>query len=189
MWRTPRTPYTSFRTTSITDDLSIHSVEDPIPPLAVELRKIKQEHYNPSEKECVKKSLVKCSLLAITDNFSYTGREFEHQKICTPILATCLLGEEVFTKELSHCQRSYMTSLKPGAPQPSITDNSTLPGIPDPSLRTDNRVNYEDVPPLSDITCTTHSFGIKDKNSPETYLKSDILLKRCEDPTEHKSFI
>jgi len=191
---TPRTPYALFRTTSIADDLSILSVEDPIPSLAAELRKIKQEHYNPSEKECGKKSLVICSLLSIMDDFSYTGREFEHQKVCTPVLATCSLGEEVFTIELSCYRHSYMTALRPGMLRPSVTDNSTLPGIPDPVLRTDNR-DYEDVPPLTDVMCTTHSFGVKDKDLPEmwqeiiTYLKSDILPTCCEDPTEHKSFI
>jgi len=181
MRRTPCTPYASFRTTTIADNLSILSLEDPVPSVAVELQKIKQEIFNPSEKECGKKSLIKCSLLSITDDFSYTGREFEHRKVCTPILETCSLGEEVFTMELSHYRRSYMTSLGPGAPQPSVTDNSTLPGIPDASLRTDNRVNYENVPPLTDVMCTVHSFGVKDKDSPEmrleiiTYLKSDIL--------------
>ena len=195
MHRTPRTPYASFQTASIADDLSILSVQDPVPSLAVELQRIKQEHYNPSEKEYGKKSLVKRSLLSITDDFSYTGREFEHRKICTPVLATCSLGEEVFTMELSIYRRSYMTSLRPGAPQPSVTDNSTLPGIPEPALRTDNRVNYEDVSPQTDVTCATHSFGVKDKDSPEmwqeitTYLKLDVLPTRCENPTEHKSFI
>ena len=195
MRRTPRTPYASFRTATIADDLSILSIENPIPSLAVELQRIRQEHYNPSEKGYSKKSLVKRSLLSITDDFSYTGREFEYRKVCTPFEATCSLGGEVFTLELSRYQRSYMSSLEPGAPQPSVTDNSTLQGIPDPALRTDNRVNYEDVPPLTDVTCATHSFGIKDKDSPEmwqeiiTYLKTDVLPLRCEDPAERKSFI
>lgn len=163
--------------------------------LAVELQRIRQEHYNPSEKEYSKRSLVKQSLLSITDDFSYTGREFEYRKVCTPFEATCSLGGEVFTLELSRYQRSYMSSLEPGAPQPSVTDNSTLQGIPDPALRTDNRVNYEDVPPLTDVTCVMHSFGVKDKDSPEmwqeiiTYLKTDVLPLRCEDPAERKSFI
>ena len=195
MCRTPRTPFASFCTTTIAEDLSILSLGNPAPPLAVELQKIKQEHFDPSEKECTKKSLVKRSLLAITDDFSYTGREFEHRKGCIPVLVMCSLGGEAFTLELSHYQCAYMTSLEPGVPRPSVTDKSTLPGIPDASLRTDNRVNYEDVPPLTDVTCTTHSFGIKDKDSQEmwqeivTYLKTDVMPKRCEDPTERKSFI
>ena len=136
MRRTPRTPYTSFRMTTIAEDLSILSLGNPAPPLAVELQKIKQEHYDPSEKECTNKSLVKCSLLAITDDFSYTGCEFEHRKGCIPVLVMCSLGGEAFTLELSCYQHAYMTSLEPGAPWPSVTDKSTLPGIPNASLRT-----------------------------------------------------
>jgi len=64
--------------------------------------------------------------------------------------------------ELHHYQCSYMSSLKQGASQLSITDQSTLPGIPDPLLRMDNRVNYEDIPSSTIITCTMHAFGIKD---------------------------
>jgi len=59
MWHTPQTPYASFCTTSIAEDLSILSVVDTSPSLAMELYKIKQEHFDPSEKECSSKSLVK----------------------------------------------------------------------------------------------------------------------------------
>ena len=195
MRRTPQTPYASFRTSSIADDLSVLTIGDPSPSLAVELQKIKQERFNPSEKEYSSKSLVKRSLLSITDDFSYAGHEFEFRKVCTPIIATCSLGNEVFTMELNHYQRSYMSSLKQGASQPSITDQSALPGIPHPSLRTDNRVNYEDVPASTIVSCAVHSFGIKDKDTPGmwqeiiTYLKTDVMPSRCEDSAERKSFI
>jgi len=93
------------------------------------------------------KSLVKYSLLSITDDFSYTGFEFEHQKVCVPVLAKCSLGSKIFMMELSEYCRAYMSTLRLGAPQPTVTDQSSLPGIPDATLRTDNRLNYEDVPP------------------------------------------
>jgi len=174
MQHTLQTPYASFCSMYVAEDLSILSVVDPSPSLASELHKIKQEHFDPSEKECSSKSLIKRSLLSITDDFSYN---------------------EVFTMELYHYWCSYMSSLKQGVSQPSITDKSTLPGILDPLLRTDNRVNYEDVPSSTIVTCAMHAFGIKDKDSPEmwqeiiTYLKMDIMPSHCKDPMEHKTFI
>jgi len=86
MRRTSHTPYTSFHTMSIADDLSVLSVVDPPPSLATELQKIRQAPFDPSLKDWSKGSLVKHSLLSITDDFSYTGREFEHRKVCTPML-------------------------------------------------------------------------------------------------------
>ena len=92
--------------------------------------------------------------------------------------------------ELNHYQRSYMSSLKQGASQPSITDQSALPGILHPLLRTDNRVNYEDVPASTIVSCAVHSFGIKDKDMLEmwqeiiTYLKADVMPSCCKDSTE-----
>ena len=195
MRRTPRTPYASFRTASIADDLSVLIAGDPSPSLATELHKIKQERFDPSLKDYSSKSLVKRSLLSITDDFSYTGHEFEYRKVCTSFVATCSLGNEVFDVELYRYGRSYMSSLQQGAPQPSITDRSSLPGIPDPSLRTDNRINYEEVPLSIAVTCAVHAFGVKDKDSPEmwqeiiTYLKTDVMPSRCEDPAERKTFI
>ena len=56
-------------------------------------------------------------------------------------------------------------------------------------------MNYEEVPPLTDVTCATHSFGVQDKHSPEmwqeivTYLKTDVMPARCENAGERKSFI
>ena len=88
-----------------------------------------------------------------------------------------------------------MSSLKEGVSQPSLTDLSALPGIPNPTLRTDNRNNYEEVPPFTDVTCAMHSFGVQDKDSPEmwqeivTYLRTDVMPLRCEDTVEWKSFI
>jgi len=51
MRRTPRTPYASFCTTSVMDDLSILNVVDPMPPWAAELQRIRQAHYDPSMKD------------------------------------------------------------------------------------------------------------------------------------------
>ena len=88
-----------------------------------------------------------------------------------------------------------MSALRQGAPQPMVTDQSTLPGIPDPSLQTDNMINYEDIDPWMDVTCATHAYGVKDEDSPEmwaeiiAYLKTDALPERCQDPVKQKSFI
>ena len=195
MRRTPRTPYASFCTTSITEDLLILSMVDPTPPWATELHRIKQARYDPSEKDSKHGSLVKYSLLSVTDNFSYTGHEFEHQRVCIPILAECNLGGETFSVEVFQYFRSYMSSLKEGVSHPTLTDESGIPGIPDPSLHMDNRLHYEDVPPLTNVTCATHSFGIQDKDSPEmwqeiiTYLKTDSMPMRCENAVKRKLFI
>ena len=195
MRRTPRTPYASFCTTSVMDDLSILNVVDPMPPWAAELQRIRQAHYDPSMKDSRDGSLIKYSLLSVTDDFSYTGLEFEHQRVCVPTLEECTLGEETFTIEVCQYPRAYMSLLKEGASQPSLTDQSALPGIPDPTLRTDNRNNYEEVPPFTDVTCAMHSFGVQDKDSPEmwqeivTYLRTDVMPSRCEDAVEWKSFI
>ena len=110
-------------------------------------------------------------------------------------MVECTLGEETFKIEIQQYPRAYMSTLKKGAPPPSLTDQSALPGIPNPTLRTDNRMNYEEVPPLTDVTCATHSFGVQDKDSPEmwreivTYLKTDVMPARCENAGEWKSFV
>ena len=195
MRRTSHTPYASFRTTSIADDLSILSVVDPTPTLKAELQHIRQAPYDPSLKDYRDRSLVKYSLLAVTDDFSYTGSEFEHRKVCSPVSAKCSLGGEVFTIELLQYRRAYMSTLKSGAPRPTITDQSALSGIPDAALRTDNRINYENIPPHYEVTCATHSYGVKDRDSPEmwqeiiAYLKTDAMPDRCQDQIMHKSFI
>jgi len=195
MRRTSHTPYASFHTLSIADDLSVLSVVDPPPSLAAELQNFRRVHYDPSLKDWSRGSLIKRSLLSITDDFSYTGHKFEHWKICTPVLATCSLGEETFTMEMCQYQHSYMLSLKPGVPRPTVTDESMVPGIPDPTLQTNNHINYEDVPPSTNVTCATHSYGIKDCDSPEmwseiiNYLKMDVMPDRCKDPVECKSFV
>ena len=195
MQRTPRTPFASFKTTSVAEDLSILQVVDPVPAWATELRRMRELDFDYGEKDCSAGSLVKRSLLSITDNFSYTGREFEHRRVNVPELVLCELGGEVFTIEIQRYPRAYMSSLKFGASQPTIYDQSDLSGIPDPSLRTDNRVNYEDVDPLMDVMCATHSFGVQDQDSPGmwqeiiTYLKTDSLPEHCQDPNKRKSFI
>ena len=73
MCRTPQTPFTSFQTTSLAEDLSIFHTVDPMPALAVELQRLKESNFNFAVKDLSKGSLVKHSLLSITDDFSYTG--------------------------------------------------------------------------------------------------------------------
>ena len=77
----------------------------------------------------------------------------------------------------------------------TLTDQSALLGNPDPLLRTDNRVNYEEVDPRKDVTCATHTYGVKDQDSPDlweeiiAYLKNGTLPDRCRDQSMRKSFI
>jgi len=97
--------------------------------------------------------------------------------------------------EIQRYPRAFMSSLKQGAHRPTVIDQSVLPGIPEPSLRTDNRINYEDVDPLSNVTCATHAYGVKDEDSSKMweeiikYLKTDTLPEHCQDPIKRKSFI
>ena len=110
-------------------------------------------------------------------------------------MVECELAGEVFTMEVQRYPRAFMLTLIQGAPQPTLTDQSALPGIPDPTLRTDNRMNYEDVDPLTEVTCATHAYGVQDEDSPQmweeiiAYLKNDTLPKRCEDVVKRKLFI
>ena len=107
----------------------------------------------------------------------------------------CKLAGEAFTIEVQQYPEAFMSSLKDGALQPTIIDQSDLPGIPDPLQRTDNRINYEDIDPLMDVTCVTHMYGVKDQDSPKMweeiimYLKTDALPECCQDPVIRKSFI
>lgn len=98
-----------------------------------------------------------------------------------PELVKCELVGEAFTLEIQGYPRAFMSSLKQGALRPTVTDQSTLPGILDPMSRMDNRVNYEDVDPMTDMMCATHAYGVKDDDSSEmweeiiAYLKTDVL--------------
>ena len=78
MCRTPRTPFASFHTTSVAEDLSIFQVVQPASELVAEIDRLKEKAFQPGLKDSSKASLVQRSLLSITDDFSYTGREFEH---------------------------------------------------------------------------------------------------------------
>ena len=195
MRRTPHTPFASFRTATIAEDLSILQTENPTPAFASELQRLRETDFDFAEKDLNKGSLVKRSLLSVTDNFSYTGREFEHRRVNVAELVTCELAGEVFSMEIQRYPRAYMSTLKEGAPLPTLTDQSALLGNPDPSLRTDNRVNYEEVDPRKDITCATHTYGVKDQDSPDlweeiiAYLKNGTLPDRCQDQSMRKSFI
>jgi len=110
-------------------------------------------------------------------------------------LQNVLWGGETFTMEINQYSWSYMSSLKEGVLQPTLTDQSGLPGVPNPMLHTDNRLNYEEVSPLINVTCAMHSFGIQDKDSLEmwqeiiTYLKTDAMPMHCENSVLWKSFI
>lgn len=94
MRKIPRTPYASFYSTFITDDLSILNIEDPTPSWAEELQRIGQACYDPSEKDTQDGSLAKYSLLSVVDDFSYTGSEFEYQRVCIPTMVEYTLGRE-----------------------------------------------------------------------------------------------
>jgi len=100
MRRTPQTPFASFRTTSIAEDLSFPQIVDPVPTLATELQCLKKSNFNHAQKDSSKASLVKRSLLAITDDFSYTGREFEHRRVSVSEDVECELAGEVVTLEV-----------------------------------------------------------------------------------------
>jgi hypothetical protein len=110
-------------------------------------------------------------------------------------LVTCELAGEVFSMEIQRYPRAYMSTLKEGAPQPTLTDQSAILGNLDPSLRTDNRFNYGDVDPRTNVTCATHTYGVKDQDSPDmwneiiAYLKAGTLPERCQDLSLQKSFI
>ena len=195
MRRTPKTPYASFSTTTRASVISFLSTSEPSHSLGEEIRKIKSVPYDPSLKDSSKGSLIKYSLLSVTDNFSYTGHEFELRKVCTAKVIDCILGGEARSFEIFSYERAYMSSLKQSASPPSITNNSTFLDLLDPTLRTDNRINYEDISPQIEVTCAVHAYGVKDKDSVEmwaeiiSYLKDDIMPARCEDPAERKSFI
>ena len=94
---TPQAPFTSFRTTSIAEDLSFLQVTDPKPTLAAELQRLKKLNFSHGIKDSGNASLVKHSLLSITDNSSYTGREFEHRKVSVSEVVECELAGEVFS--------------------------------------------------------------------------------------------
>jgi len=68
-------------------------------------------------------------------------------------LVTCKLAGEVFIIEIQWYPHMFMSTLKEGVSQPTLTDQSTLAGIPNPFQRTDNRLNYEDVDPQTCVTC------------------------------------
>jgi len=79
MCHTPQTPFASFCTTSIAEDLSVLQVVKLVPELVAKLNQLREADFYPEEKDSSKASLMQCSLLSITDDFSYTGREFEHR--------------------------------------------------------------------------------------------------------------
>ena len=122
MCRIPQTPFASFRTTAIAEDLSIFSAVDPTNALAKEFQRLKETNFDFATKDSSKGSLVKRSLLAITDNFSYTGREFEHQRVDVAELVECELGGEFLTLEIQRYPCAFMSSLKQGACQPTTID-------------------------------------------------------------------
>ena len=98
-------------------------------------------------------------------------------------MVECKLAGEVFTIEVQQYPRAFMSTLKQGAPQPTLTDQSALPGIPDPTLRTDNRMNYKDMNPLIEVTCATHAYGVQDEDSPQMWEEIIAYLKNNTLPT------
>jgi len=45
---------------------------------------MRESYFDYAEKDFSNGSLIKCSLLSVTDDFSYTGHEFEHRCINIP---------------------------------------------------------------------------------------------------------
>jgi len=192
---TPKTPYTLFSTSTHTNIVSFLSTSEPSHSLGEEIQKIKSIPYDPLVRDSSKGSLVKYSLLLVTDNFSYIGHEFKFRKVCAVKVIDCILEEEARTFEIFSYECTYMSSLKQGVFLLSIIDNSTPLDLLDVELWTDNRINYENVLPQIEVTCAVHAYGVKDKDSPEMwaeiilYLKDNIMPAHCKDPTKRKSFI
>ena len=190
-----KTPYASFSTSTCVDSVSFLSFAEISPSLKAEIQRIKAIPYDPSARDSSKGSLVKYSLLSITDEFSYTGREFEHRKVCIPKVVECVFGSETFSFEIFSYKRAYMSTLKQGTSSLSVTENSLVPVLSESTLQMSNRIDYEDVSPQIEVTCAVHAYGVKDKDSPEmwteiiTYLKNDTMPTRCSDPVERKAFI
>jgi len=195
MHHTPRTPYASFSTSMHVDSVSSLFVKELLPPFGVEIQRFKDIPYDPLVRDSSKESLVKYSLLSITDNFSYTGHEFEYWKVCNPKVVKCIFEGETCSFEVFSYEQAFMSLIKQGVSPPSITDESLAPGLLEMSLRTDNRINYEDVSPQIEVTCAVHMYGVKDKDSPDmwteiiVYLKNDTMPACCKDPAERKAFI
>ena len=112
--------------TSITEDLSILQTVDPVPAWAAELRWMRESNFDYAEKDFSTGSLVKHSLLSITDKFSYTGWEFEHRQVNVPELVICELGREIFMIEIQWYSHVFMSSLKYAALQPTIFDHCQI---------------------------------------------------------------
>ena len=66
---TPQTPFALYRTSTIVEDLSILHVEDPPPAFAEEVQRLKESNFDYATKDSSNGSLVKHSLLSITDDF------------------------------------------------------------------------------------------------------------------------
>jgi len=117
--------------------------------MRAEIQRFKDIPSDPLVRDSSKGSLVKYSLLSITDNFSYTGREFEDRKVCTPKVVECMFEGDTCSFEVFSYKRAFMSSIKQGVSPPSITDEYLAPGLLEMSLQTDNRINYENVSPRS----------------------------------------
>jgi len=131
------------------DSVSSLFVEEPSTPLRAEIQRFKDIPYDPLVRGSSKGSLAKYSLLSITDNFSYTGREFEYQKVCTPKVVECMFEGETCSFEVFSYKRAFMSSIKQGVSPPSITDESLAPELLEMSSQMDNRINYKNVSPRS----------------------------------------
>ena len=126
MRRMPKTPYALFSTSTHASVVSFLSTSEPSHTLGEEIWKIKGIPYDAWVRDSSKGSLMKYSLLSITDNFSYTWREFKFRKVCNSKVIDCILGGEAHTFEIFSYERAYMSSLKQSASPQSITNNSTF---------------------------------------------------------------
>jgi len=138
MHHMPKTPYALFSTSTCVDSVSFLSFAEPSPSLKTAIQRIKANPYDPLVRDSSKGSLVKYSLLSITDDFSYTGREFEHRKVCTPKVVECIFEGETFSFEVFSYECAYMSSLKQGASSLSVAKDSLGPILSESTLRMSN---------------------------------------------------
>lgn len=197
--RTPYTPYGSYMTRSIIEDLAIFGSAPDNTQEGIDIDAYDGLNFDPSLVEIFDDekigSLLKHSLLKSTDSFSYVGREFELRKIAITSVCTYTLGDELIELETTNYARGFLSDLKSGEQTPTQEWHNAADGIGHHEDRTDHRCGYEDVSIDTEVSCLTHAFGVKAEESPELwqeifeYLTTDKLPSRCRDVALKKSFV
>lgn len=102
------------------------------------------------------------------------------------------LGNDRLEMEVTVYGYEYMSELIKGAPIPMVPSSITWPGEFHSTLQSGSHRDYEDVDQGGYIACVSHTYGVKDLESPGlwqevgAYLKDGILLPCCESLREHK---